>query len=57
MFKLVGPVLMKVELDEAKENVRKRMEFIEAEIVKVDNQIADKQGAQTVIGDEVIIVF
>ena len=48
---------MKVELDEAKENVRKRMEFIEAEIVKVDNQIADKQGAQTVIGDEVIIVF
>jgi prefoldin beta subunit len=57
VFKLVGPVLMKVELQEAKENVRKRIEFIEGEIVKIDNQIGEKQGAQTTIGEEVLIKF
>ena len=32
VHKLVGPILMKVELDEAKANVNKRLEFIESEI-------------------------
>lgn len=54
VFKLVGPVLMKVDLEESKGNVAKRLEFIEGEITKIDNQIADKQGEQTVIGEQVI---
>ena len=40
VYKLVGPVLLSVELDESKENVSKRLEFIEAEIKKLDNGIS-----------------
>ena len=43
IFKLVGPVLIPVDFDEAKENVKKRLEFIEAEIKKVEGQIEAKQ--------------
>jgi chaperonin cofactor prefoldin len=39
VYKLVGPVLMKVELSEASQNVQKRLEFIEKEIEKLDNGI------------------
>ena len=53
VFKLVGPALMKVDLGEAVSNVAKRLEFIEGEITKLDNQIAEKQGEQTKVGDEV----
>lgn len=53
VFKLVGPALMKVDLGEAISNVSKRLEFIETEITKLDNQIAAKQGEQTKVGDEV----
>merc|ERR1719498_1501335 len=53
VYKLVGPVLMKVDLDEAKQNVSKRIEFIEGELVKVDKQIADKQGLQVTVGEEI----
>ena len=47
VFKLVGPVLMTIDLEEAKENVAKRVEFIETEISKLDAAIATKQGDQT----------
>ena len=77
VYKLVGPVLMTVELQDSKDNVGKRLEFIEAEIKKLDTAIgifkfvlsyfrhndlichiyvqfiANKQGEQTKIGDEV----
>ena len=53
VYKLVGPILMKVELEESKENVNKRLEFIEGEITKIDQQIGEKQGKQTTIGEEV----
>lgn len=53
VFKLVGPALTKVDLGEAIGNVAKRLQFIEAEITKLDSQIAAKQGEQTKIGDEV----
>jgi prefoldin beta subunit len=53
VYKLVGPVLMKVELEDAKENVSKRVEFIEAEIKKIDGQIAGKQASQTDLGEEI----
>ncbi len=39
VFKLVGPVLMSVELEESKDNVSKRLEFIETEIKKLDSAI------------------
>jgi len=35
VYKLVGPVLMTVELQDSKDNVGKRLEFIEAEIKKL----------------------
>jgi prefoldin beta subunit len=56
VFKLVGPALMKVDLGEAISNVAKRLEFIESEITKLDNQIAVKQGEQTKVGDEVKVL-
>ena len=36
IYKLVGPVLLKVDSDEAKENVQKRIEFIEKELKKIE---------------------
>jgi prefoldin beta subunit len=53
VFKLVGPVLMTIDLEEAKENVAKRVEFIETEISKLDAAIATKQGDQTTLGEEI----
>ena len=53
VLKLVGPVLMTVDLEESKENVGKRLEFIEAEIKKIDSAIAAKQGEQATLGDEI----
>lgn len=32
VFKLIGPVLIKQDLDEAKQNVAKRMEYISSEL-------------------------
>ena len=55
IYKLVGPVLMSVELEESKGIVMKRLEFIESEIKKIDNAIATKQGEQTKLGDEIAI--
>lgn len=53
VFKLVGPVLMTIELDEAKQNVDKRLQFIEAELKKYDANITAKQKEQTALGDEI----
>ena len=53
VYKLVGPVLMAVDLEEAKENVAKRVEFIETEIKKLDAAIAVKQGDQATLGEEI----
>ncbi|XP_001599529.1 prefoldin subunit 6 [Nasonia vitripennis] len=39
VYKLIGPVLIKQELIEAKENVNKRMAFISAEIKHTENLI------------------
>ena len=55
MYKLVGPVLMTVDLEESKANVAKRLEFIETEIKKLDSAIANKQGDMTTLGDEIAV--
>ncbi|XP_053598587.1 prefoldin subunit 6 [Microplitis mediator] len=41
VFKLIGPVLIKQDLDEAKQNVNKRIEFITNELKRVDTLIND----------------
>ena len=41
VYKLVGPVLMSVELEEAKENISKRLLFIESEVTKVEKEIGN----------------
>eukprot|EP01006_Ploeotia_vitrea_P044443 TRINITY_DN66831_c0_g1_i1.p2 TRINITY_DN66831_c0_g1~~TRINITY_DN66831_c0_g1_i1.p2 ORF type:complete len:105 (-),score=73.16 TRINITY_DN66831_c0_g1_i1:63-377(-) len=38
VFKQVGPVLVKQDLDEAKVNVNKRIEFIKAKLKEIDEQ-------------------
>ncbi|CEG38913.1 prefoldin subunit 6 [Plasmopara halstedii] len=43
VFKLVGPVLLKQEVDEAKSNVNKRLEFINHELKKVNTKIEFKE--------------
>ncbi|XP_012259098.2 prefoldin subunit 6 [Athalia rosae] len=40
VFKLIGPVLVKQDLDEAKQNVVKRMEYISAELKRTEDLIA-----------------
>ena len=44
---------MPVELGDAKENVAKRVDFIEGEIKKIDSQIAAKQAQQTDLGEDI----
>ncbi|XP_046751040.1 prefoldin subunit 6 [Diprion similis] len=40
VFKLIGPVLVKQDLEEAKQNVVKRMEYISAELKRTEDLIA-----------------
>ncbi|XP_011171693.1 prefoldin subunit 6 [Solenopsis invicta] len=40
VFKLIGPVLVKQDLCEAKQNVDKRMDYIKSELKRVDDQIS-----------------
>ncbi|XP_012280178.1 prefoldin subunit 6 [Orussus abietinus] len=41
VFKLIGPVLIKQDLNEAKQNVAKRVEYISAELKRVEDTIPD----------------
>lgn len=43
VYKKVGPVLMKHDLDEAKQTVSKRLEFISNELEKVSDKISAKE--------------
>lgn len=40
VYKLIGPVLVKQELEDAKQNVVKRMEYINKEIKRTDDHIS-----------------
>lgn len=49
VYKLIGPVLVKQDLEEAKQNVVKRMEYISKEVKRTDDHIhalENKQEAQ-----------
>ncbi|KYM96116.1 PREDICTED: prefoldin subunit 6 [Cyphomyrmex costatus] len=41
VFKLIGPVLVKQELCEAKQNVDKRMDYIKSELKRVDDLMSN----------------
>lgn len=48
VYKSVGPVLIKTELVEAKQNVSKRIDYINKELKKVDDLIASLEKKQDV---------
>eukprot|EP00052_Salpingoeca_macrocollata_P016198 m.129867 g.129867 ORF g.129867 m.129867 type:complete len:167 (+) comp19959_c0_seq4:843-1343(+) len=54
VFKLVGPVLIKQDLEEAKGNVNKRIEYISAEIERQEKQIKDVEDKQEKIKEHCI---
>lgn len=41
VYKLIGPVLVKQDLSEAKQNVQKRIDYINTEINRVESLMAD----------------
>merc|ERR1719223_978585 len=47
VFKMVGPVLMKNDLDDAKQTVEKRLEFIKGELSKIATNIEKKEKKTT----------
>ncbi|XP_065068827.1 prefoldin subunit 6-like [Rhopilema esculentum] len=47
VFKLVGPVLVKQDLNEAKLNVEKRIEYIQAESKRHEKSLQDLEAKQT----------
>jgi prefoldin beta subunit len=53
VYKLTGPALVPVDTEEAKDNVGKRLEFIETQIKDVDAKIDVKQVELDDLGDEV----
>ncbi|KAG6453372.1 hypothetical protein O3G_MSEX008118 [Manduca sexta] len=46
VYKLIGPVLVKQDLDEARTNVSKRMEYISKEIKRTDDHISALENKQ-----------
>lgn len=46
VYKLIGPVLVKQDLEEARQNVTKRMEFINKEIKRTDDHISTLENKQ-----------
>ncbi|OAY76393.1 prefoldin subunit 6 [Ananas comosus] len=46
VYKLIGPVLVKQDLAEAKANVKKRIEYISAELKRLDGTLQDLEDKQ-----------
>nr|CAB3472376.1 unnamed protein product [Digitaria exilis] len=46
VYKLIGPVLVKQDLAEAKANVKKRIEYISAELKRMDRTLKDSEDKQ-----------
>ncbi|MBA0724266.1 hypothetical protein Golax_020969 [Gossypium laxum] len=46
VYKLIGPVLVKQDLAEANANVRKRIEYISAELKRLDSSLQDLEEKQ-----------
>ncbi|KAF8713825.1 Prefoldin subunit, partial [Rhizoctonia solani] len=56
VYKIVGPVFVKQEPEEAKSNVDKRLEFIRGEITRVEQQISDLNKKSEKIKTEVVTI-
>ncbi|KAH7339093.1 Prefoldin [Rhizoctonia solani] len=56
IYKMVGPVLVKQEPEEAKGNVAKRIEFIKGEIARVEQQLTDFNKKSEKIKTEVVTI-
>jgi len=54
VFKLIGPVLVKQDLAEAKANVNKRIEYITAELKRMDATLKTMEDQQNAKRDEVM---
>lgn len=54
VYKLIGPVLVKQDLVEAKANVNKRIEYITAELRRLDGMLKGLEDQQNTKKDEVI---
>lgn len=54
VYKLTGNVLLPVEQAEARSNVTKRLQFIEGEIIRCENNIKGKQEEQEKLRAELI---
>nr|GEX89418.1 prefoldin subunit 6 [Tanacetum cinerariifolium] len=46
VYKLIGPVLVKQDLAEANANVKKRIEYISAELKRLDSTVQDLEEKQ-----------
>ncbi|KAA3678598.1 hypothetical protein P879_01470 [Paragonimus westermani] len=53
VYKLVGPVLLKQDLEEARETVRKRIGFISAELKRQDERIKELEKQQEGCRDQI----
>eukprot|EP00262_Sarcandra_glabra_P009077 TRINITY_DN23076_c0_g1_i1.p1 TRINITY_DN23076_c0_g1~~TRINITY_DN23076_c0_g1_i1.p1 ORF type:complete len:131 (+),score=12.51 TRINITY_DN23076_c0_g1_i1:56-448(+) len=54
VFKLIGPVLVKQDLAEANANVRKRIEYISAELKRLDGTLEDLEAKQNSKKDTIL---
>ncbi|GMY37907.1 prefoldin subunit 6-like [Fagus crenata] len=54
VYKLIGPVLVKQDLAEANANVRKRIEYISAELKRLDGTLQDLEEKQNSKKDAII---
>uniref|UniRef100_A0A2N9IZC2 Prefoldin subunit 6 n=1 Tax=Fagus sylvatica TaxID=28930 RepID=A0A2N9IZC2_FAGSY len=54
VYKLIGPVLVKQDLAEANANVRKRIEYISAELKRLDGTLQDLEEKQNSKRDAII---
>ncbi|KAF7803180.1 prefoldin subunit 6 [Senna tora] len=54
VYKLIGPVLVKQDLAEANANVRKRIEYISAELKRLDSSLQDMEEKQNSKKDAVL---
>jgi len=53
VYKMVGPVLMKNDVDDAKQTVDKRLEYITGELKKLDKKVEDAQTKASESGEKI----
>uniref|UniRef100_A0A7S2Y415 Prefoldin subunit 6 n=1 Tax=Fibrocapsa japonica TaxID=94617 RepID=A0A7S2Y415_9STRA len=54
VYKMIGPVLMKQDLDEARDNVAKRLDLIQREMKRIEGTLEGKQKQQAELGEKIM---